>query len=83
MTGFGIDHISKFVLVLLSYQISLSSDPGIFSSLANSPHHLDCLPLAGISHQPFTDAVHLKSTILKSDWNAIVSSIHLKQPSCC
>ena len=49
MTGFGIDQLSKFVLVLLSYQISLSSDPGIFSSLANSPHHLDCLSPAGIS----------------------------------
>ena len=61
MTGFGIDHISKFVLVLLSYQISLSSDPGIFSSLANSPHHLDCLPLAGISHQPCIERKLLES----------------------
>ena len=52
MTGFGIDHMSKFVLVLLSYYMYLSSDPGIFSSLANSPHHLDCLPLVRISHQP-------------------------------
>ena len=68
MTGFGIDHISKFVLVLLSYHMYLSSDPGIFSSLANSPHHLDCLPLAGIGHQPC-----IERNLLESDRNAIIS----------